>query len=99
MLAGPSIAKARSLEGSGIDKHISRIKQMRERAQERIRDRAIATNDLDTFEKIKSRGLDKLIDVLLIESQKELTDLARSYSHICLIGVQIVQKTLNGRIS
>jgi len=88
MLAGPSIAKARSLEGSGIDKHISRIKQMRERAQERIRNRAIATNDLDTFEKIKSRGLDKLIDVLLIESQKELTDLARSYSHICLIGVQ-----------
>jgi DNA mismatch repair protein MutS2 len=94
MLAGPSIAKARCLEGSGIDKHISRIKQMRERAHERIRDRAIAINDLDTFEQIKFRGLDKLIDVILIESQKELIDLARSYSHICLIGGQECSKNV-----
>jgi DNA mismatch repair protein MutS2 len=93
-LAGPSIEKARILEGSGIDKHISRIKQMRERAQERIRDRAIVTSDLETFEKIKSRGLDKLIDILLIECQKELIDLARSYSHICLIGVQDCPKNV-----
>ena len=36
--------------------------------------------------KLKSRGLDKLIDLHLTESLEELMNLAEGYSHICLIG-------------
>ncbi|MCJ7445426.1 MAG: DNA mismatch repair protein MutS [Methanotrichaceae archaeon] len=85
-IAEPSIAYAKILGGSGIDELIGRIMPMREKSKERIRDRAIVIQDLRTFEQIKSRGLDKLIDIYIIESQKELIDLARSYSHICLVG-------------
>lgn len=85
-MAKAAIDGARWLEKSGIDDHLSRIKPMRDRAQPRIRDRALAVGDAEAFSQLKSRGLDRLIDIHLAESKRELLDLAESYSHVILIG-------------
>ncbi|MDM7912521.1 MAG: DNA mismatch repair protein MutS, partial [Methanotrichaceae archaeon] len=85
-MAEAAIDWARRLEGSCMDDHLCRIKPLRERAQPRIRDRALAVSDTEAFSQLKSRGLDRLIDIHLAESKRELLDLAESYSHVILIG-------------
>jgi DNA mismatch repair protein MutS2 len=85
-MAKAAIAGAKKLEKSGIEDRLNRIKPLRDRAQPRIRDRALAVGDTEVFSQLKSRGLDRLIDIHLAESKRELLDLAESYSHVILIG-------------
>lgn len=81
-----AIDAVEKLDESGIDDLLKKIKPLRDRASTRIRDRALAVGDPDTFSQLKARGLDKLIDIHLAESRRELLDLCRSYSHVVLIG-------------
>lgn len=81
-----AIDAAEKLDKSGIDDLLGKIKPLRDRASTRIRDRALAVGDPDTFSQLKARGLDRLIDINLAESRRELLDLCRSYSHVVLIG-------------
>ncbi len=86
-MASDAINAARILEGRGIDELLRRIKPLRDRPSARIRDRALATSDPDVFMQLKSRGLDRLIDIHLVEGKRELLDLSRSYSHVTFIGL------------
>ena len=55
----------------------------------RVRERAVAATSTEAFQRLKTRGLDRLIDLHLAESPAELMDLARSYSHVCLVGEEM----------
>ncbi len=85
-MAKTAIECAKKLDKSGIDDLLMKIKPLRDRAQARIRDRALAVGDPDVFSQLKARGLDRLIDIHLAEGRRELQDLCRSYSHVILIG-------------
>lgn len=81
-----AIEAAKKLDKSGIDNLLAKIKPLRDWISTRIRDRALAVGDPDLFSQLKARGLDRLIDIHLAESRRELQDLSRSYSHVTLIG-------------
>lgn len=81
-----AIDAAEKLDKCGMDDLLGKIKPLRDRTPARIRDRALAVGDPDTFSQAKARGLDKLIDIHLAESRGELQDLCRGYSHVVLIG-------------
>jgi DNA mismatch repair protein MutS2 len=85
-VAQESMESARLLDQSEIHELLGKIRPLREKAQSRVRERAVATTSAEDFQRLKARGLDKLIDLHLAESPRELMDLARSYSHVSLVG-------------
>jgi DNA mismatch repair protein MutS2 len=85
-MAKESINWARILEGIGIGELLSKIKPLKERPQGRVRDRAVLVCSPEDHKQLKSRGLDKLIDVHLAETERELIDASRGYSHVCVVG-------------
>ena len=84
--AQDSMESAKRLEQSEIHELLGKIRPLREKAQSRVRERAVAATSVDAFQQLKARGLDKLIDLHLAESPRELMDLTRSYSHVSLVG-------------
>lgn len=87
-LAEESMNWARKLEGKGIGDFLSKIKPLKERPQARVRDRAILATSSEVHTMLKIRGLDKLIDVHLAESYREMAEASRGYSHVCIVGEQ-----------
>lgn len=85
-MAEVSIKSAKMLEGKGIGELLSKIKPLKERPQGRVRDRAVMVCSPEDHKQLKSRGLDKLIDVHLAETERELIDASRGYSHVCIVG-------------
>ncbi len=77
---------SKKARGHGLDDLLKLIRPLREKASSRVRERAVATTSAEAFQKLKARGLDKLIDLHLAESPQELMDLAKSYNHVCLVG-------------
>jgi len=84
-----AIEYARLTQGQGISDLLSMIKPLRKRAPSRVRERAVAVSSAKAFQQLKARGLDKLIDLYLTESPRELVDLAASYSHVSFVGEEI----------
>ncbi len=81
-----AVASARLVQGSGMDELLRRIRPLREKPPLRIRERAVAVSSTKAFQELKARGLDKLIDLHLAESPRELQALAASYSHVSVVG-------------
>ncbi len=77
---------AQKMQGQGLEELLKKIRPLREKATARVRERAVAATSTEAFQRLKTRGLDRLIDLHLAESPSELTDLSRSYSHVCLVG-------------
>ena len=77
---------AEKMQGQGLEKMLKKIRPLREKAAARVRERAVAATSTEAFQRLKTRRLDRLIDLHLIESPAELMDLAKSYSHVCLVG-------------
>lgn len=86
-VAASAIEAAKKLEGGSIEDCLRGLKPLRERPPQRIRDRALAIADPEMLTQLKSRGLDRLIDLHLTESPRDLMDLTGSYSHVSLVGV------------
>ncbi|MCX6677213.1 MAG: DNA mismatch repair protein MutS [Methanothrix sp.] len=80
---------ARKMQGQGLEELLKKIRPLREKATARVRERAVAATSTEAFERLKARGLDRLIDLHLAESPAELMDLAGSYSHVCLVGEEM----------
>lgn len=87
-LAEESMNWARKLDGKGIEDLLLKIKPLKERPQARVRDRAILATSSEVHTMLKIRGLDKLIDVHLAESYREMAEASRGYSHVCIVGEQ-----------
>ncbi len=83
-LARAAAAEAEKMKGRGLEKLLKGVRPLRERPPTRVRERAVAATTVECFSALKARGLDRLIDVHLTESPSELSDLAKSYSHISL---------------
>jgi dsDNA-specific endonuclease/ATPase MutS2 len=81
--------EAQKLQGLGLDELLKRVRPLREKAAARVRERAVASATAEEFQRLKARGLDRLIDLHLAESAAEMADLARSYSHVCLVGEEM----------
>ncbi|HQI54631.1 MAG TPA: DNA mismatch repair protein MutS, partial [Methanothrix soehngenii] len=86
LAASRSLEVARRMEGLGIEEQLRSIRPLRERSASRVRERAVAASSAEDFQRLKSRGLDRLIDLHLAESPQELLALARSYSVVSLVG-------------
>jgi DNA mismatch repair protein MutS2 len=84
-----ALQAAQKAQGLGLDELLKRVRPLREKAAARVRERAVAATTAGEFQKLKSRGLDRLIDLHLAESPAELSDLARSYSHVCMVGEEM----------
>ena len=80
---------AQKMQGLGLEELLKKIRPLREKAAARVRERAVAATSTEAFQRLKTRGLDRLIDLHLAESPAELTDLAKSYSHVCLVGEEM----------
>ncbi|MHB8119479.1 MAG: MutS-related protein [Methanothrix sp.] len=88
-LALAAALAAEKMRGQGMEELLKKIRPLREKAATRVRERAVAATSTEAFQRLKARGLDKLIDLHLAESPAELMDLARSYSHVCLVGEEM----------
>ena len=80
---------AQKMQGQGLEELLKKIRPLREKAATRVRERAVAVTSTEAFQRLKGRGLDRLIDLHLAQSPAELMDLARSYSHVCLVGEEM----------
>jgi hypothetical protein len=88
-IALAAVQAAQKMQGQGLEELLKKIRPLREKATARVRERAVAATSTEAFQRLKTRGLDRLIDLHLAESPAELTDLARSYSHVSLVGEEI----------
>jgi uncharacterized Ntn-hydrolase superfamily protein len=86
IVASRALETAKKAQGLGLEDLLKLIRPLREKASSRVRERAVATTSIEAFQKLKARGLDKLIDLHLAESPPELMDLAKSYNHVSLVG-------------
>jgi DNA mismatch repair protein MutS2 len=82
-----SMKWAKMLENKSIGHLLSKIKPLKERLQPRVRERAILVASPEALSQLKSRGLDKLIDIHLAETEREMIDAAKGYSHVCVVGL------------
>jgi dsDNA-specific endonuclease/ATPase MutS2 len=78
------------MRGKGLEDLLKKVRPLREKEAVRVRERAVAVTSADAFSSLKERGLGRKIDLHLAESPAELLDLARSYSHVCLVGEEMV---------
>ncbi len=84
-----SMDLASRLSGTQIGDLLATIKPLRDRPCQRVRDRAVAAASLEALQELKDRGLDKLIDIHLAETPREMVDLADGYSHVCVVGSSV----------
>ena len=84
VLAMAARAAAEKMKERGLEELLEKIRPLREKPASRVRERAVAATTPECFSALKARGLDRLIDLHLAESPSEISDLARSYSHVCL---------------
>lgn len=89
IVASRALETAKKVRGLGLEELLKSIRPLREKASSRVRERAVATTSPGAFQRLKARGLDRLIDLHLAESPPELMDLARSYSHVSLVGEDV----------
>ncbi len=87
--AKAAMEKTKLVQGSGMDELLKKIKPLREKPPTRIRERAVAATSAEVFGQLKAQGLDKLIDLHLVESPQELMGLVNSYSHVSLVGEEL----------
>ncbi len=89
IVASRALEASKKARGHGLEDLLKLIRPLREKASSRVRERAVATTSAEAFQKLKARGLDKLIDLHLAESPPELMDLAKSYNHVSLVGEEM----------
>lgn len=81
-----SVDYAKKLENKKIGDLLSKIKPLKERPTPRIRERAVLAASPEVLLHLKSRGLDKLIDIHLAETNREMVEVASGYSHVVAVG-------------
>jgi len=81
-----SVEVARRLDGTEMDRLLGAIRPLKERSPPKVKERAVVAASTEAFNLLKSRGIDRLIDVLLAESPGEILDISRGYGHVCVAG-------------
>jgi len=81
---------AEGLADKNLDELLKAVRPLREKSPSRVRERAVAAARLEDYQSLKARGLDRLIDLHFTESPREIVELARGYSQICLVGSEML---------
>ncbi len=84
--AESAMSSAKALVDSDLALNLSKIKPLRKGAGLRVRNRAVAVDSAPTLRALRERGIDKIVDVHLVESLRELRDLAQGYDHVTFLG-------------
>jgi len=84
--AESAMSSASSLVDTDLALHLSKIKPLRKGAGHRVRNRAVAVDSASTLRALKERGIDRIVDVHLVDSLRELRDLAHGYDRVTLLG-------------
>lgn len=87
--AEEAMATAKTLQETDLGQCLSQLRPLRKGPGPRVRSRAVATNSAATFRALKARGIDRAVDLHLVESPRELRDLAQGYDLVTLIGRSI----------
>lgn len=77
---------AEELIDTDLALHLTRMKPLRKGVCPRVRNRAVAVDSASALRDLKERGIDRVIDVHLVESLRELRDLAQGYDRVTFIG-------------
>ncbi|HOT06464.1 MAG: DNA-binding protein MutS2 [Methanosaeta sp. PtaB.Bin039] len=85
-LAGEAVSLAQRLQGTGIEDLLRKIGPLRERPSPRVRDRALVVDSAKVLEGFRARGLDRLIDLHLVENPMELRDVVGGYRQVGFLG-------------
>jgi len=83
--AESAISSASNLIDTDLALHLSRIRPLRKGGGPRIRNRAVAVDSASAFRALKERGMDRFVDLHLVESLRDLRDLAQGYDLVTLI--------------
>jgi DNA mismatch repair protein MutS2 len=84
--AESAISSAEDLADSDLAFHLSRMKPLRKGSGPRVRNRAVAVDSTSSLRALKERGVDRIADVHLVESLRELRDLVQGYDRVTLLG-------------
>lgn len=84
--AESATSSASHLVDTDLALHLSIIKPLRKGVGPRVRNRTVAVDSASTLRVLKERGIDRIIDVHLVESLRELRDLAQGYDRVTLLG-------------
>jgi DNA mismatch repair protein MutS2 len=84
--AESAMSSASDLADTDLALHLSKMKPLRKGAGLRVRGRAVAVDSASTHRALKERGIDRIVDVHLVESLRELRDLAQGYDHVTFLG-------------
>lgn len=84
--AESAISSAELLIDSDLARHLSNMKPLRKSGGARVRNRAVAVDSASTFRALKEREVDRIVDVHLVESLRELRDLAQGYDRVTFLG-------------
>jgi DNA mismatch repair protein MutS2 len=84
--AESAMSSAEALVDSDLALHLSKMKPLRKGAGHRVRNRAVAVDSASTLRALKERGIDRIVDVHLVESLRELRELAQGYDRVTLLG-------------
>ena len=84
--AESAIGSAEDLVDSDLAFHLSRMKPLRKGSGPRVRNRAVAVDSATALRALKERGVDRIADVHLVDSLRELRDLAQGYDRVTLLG-------------
>jgi DNA mismatch repair protein MutS2 len=84
--AESAIGSAEGLIDSDLAFHLTRMKPLRKASGPRVRNRAVAVDSASALRALKERGVDRIADVHLVESLRELRDLAQGYDRVTLLG-------------
>ncbi|MGC9515713.1 MutS-related protein [Methanocrinis sp.] len=87
--AESAIRSASNLADSDLALHLSKMRPLRKEARLRVRNRALAVDSASALRDLKERGIDRVVDVHLVESLRELRDLAGGYDRVTFLGKTI----------
>jgi hypothetical protein len=81
-----SISVAQCVRDIGMLELLSTVKPLRDRPAPKVRDRAVVVRTPEDLKELRSRGIDRLIDIHHAQSTSEIIDIAGGYSHVCIVG-------------
>jgi DNA mismatch repair protein MutS2 len=81
-----AIGSAADLVDSDLALHLSRMRPLRKGSGPRVRNRAVAVDSASALRELKERGIDRIVDVHLVESLRELRDLVQGYDRVTILG-------------
>ncbi len=83
--AESAISSSSKLIDTDLARHLSNIKPLRKGAGPRVRNRAVAADSVSAFRALKERGMERSVDLHLVESLRDLRDLAQGYDLVTFI--------------